>query len=102
MPAASLTEGATDVSDQANVGPVLESGTVGRAVVAAISKRHPEATIQDRGSYVRVLVAGRCVLAREDVERELGHPFQLPRDLEHVMPAFQGRLRMNEHEAIWE
>jgi toluene monooxygenase system ferredoxin subunit len=64
------------------VGPVLEAGPVGSVLAAAIRERHPDAEIEDRGSYLRVLVPRRCVLAREAVERLLGRDFRLPGDLE--------------------
>ncbi|HEX2677796.1 MAG TPA: MmoB/DmpM family protein, partial [Polyangiales bacterium] len=57
--------------------------------------------LRDRGSYVRVLVPKRCVMLREMVEECLGRPFHLPGDLELIMPAFKGRLRMDDREAVW-
>jgi hypothetical protein len=86
----------------ASVGPVLEAGPVTSVLIAAIRERHPEADIQDRGSYLRVLVPQRCVLARAAVERLLGRGFQLPGDLELVMPAFKGDFSVTDDEAVWE
>ena len=90
------------MSERAQVGPVLEAGATALAVIAAIRKHHPDASIQDRGSYLRVSVPGRCVLRRSDVEHELGRPFALPGDLEQVMPAFSGRMHLDQDEASWE
>jgi hypothetical protein len=81
---------------------VLEAGPVGSVLAAAIRERHPDAEIEDRGSYLRVLVPRRCVLAREAVERLLGRDFRLPGDLELVMPAFKGDFSVSDDEAVWE
>lgn len=83
------------------VGPVLLVGRVSDAIVAAIREAHPDAVVHDQGSYVRVLVPGRCALTRAAVERELGRPFDLPSDLESVMPSFKGRFRVTSDGAEW-
>lgn len=84
-----------------SVGPVLEAGEAARAVVEAIRELNPKAVVQDRGSYLRVLVPGRCIVTREAIERILGRPFQLPGDLEILMPSFKGALTMTEGQAAW-
>jgi hypothetical protein len=84
-----------------HAGPVLDGGAVARAVVAAICNENPGTTIQDRGSYVRVLCEGRCRVTREAIERVLGRPFQLPGDLEVIMPSFRGRFEVTEDAAAW-
>lgn len=84
------------------VGPVLESGEIAQAVIAAIRAHNRDVTVSDRGAYLRVGVPRRCVLDRLAVERLLGRPFRLPRDLELVMPAFSGLLRMERDQAVWE
>jgi len=83
------------------VGPVLEAGAAGRAVIAAIQQLNQDVVIQDRGSYYRVLVPGRCRVTREAIEKTLGSSFQLPGDLELIMPAFKGLLSMSDQEAVW-
>lgn len=85
----------------ARVGPVLEASETGRAVAAAILTSNAEATLEDRGAYLRVSVPGRCVVTRSDIEERLGRAFVLPRDLELVMPAFQGLLRLSDDGAEW-
>jgi toluene monooxygenase system protein D len=87
---------------RSGVGPVLEPGEVGDAVIAAIAERHPELVVEDRGAYRRVLVAGRCAAARAAIEAHLGRPFTLPGDLELVMPSFKGMLRVTADEVSWE
>ena len=85
----------------ARVGPVLEASEIGRAVAAAILTSNTEATVEDRGAYLRVSVPRRCFVARRDIETQLGRRFLLPRDLELVMPAFQGLLRIDEDGVEW-
>jgi toluene monooxygenase system protein D len=83
------------------VGPVLEASDSGRAVVAAIKDLNAGVTVVDRGGYLRVLVPGRCVVTRQAIERALGHRFELPVDLEALMPAFKGRMAMDGDHAEW-
>ena len=83
------------------VGPVLDAGDAGRAIVAAIRATNAAVEVHDRGAYLRVLVPHRCVLRREAVERELGRGFTLPGDLELVMPSFKGTMTMTADEVMW-
>jgi hypothetical protein len=83
------------------VGPVLEASDSGRAVVAAIRKLNTDVTVVDRGAYLRVLVPRRCVVTRQAIERALGHKFELPLDLEALMPSFKGRITMDDERAEW-
>jgi hypothetical protein len=46
------------------VGPVLQSGTVANAIVAAITELNEDVMVLDRGAYVRVLVPRCCVVTR--------------------------------------
>lgn len=84
------------------VGPVLANSAVGRAVAAAIADHNQDVRVEDRGSYLRVSVQGRCRVTRAAIEDELRAVFALPGDLERVMPSFRGRLRVTAKEAIWE
>ena len=83
------------------VGPVLESSPAGHAIVAAIRKLNQDVTVQDRGAYLRVLVPQRCLVTRRSIEIELGQPFRLPQDLEPLMPAFKGLLRIDADSVEW-
>ena len=83
------------------VGPVLEPGDIASAIVAAIQSANANVTVVDRGAYVRVLVPDRCVARRAAIEAALGRPFQLPGDLERVMPSFKGRLTIDGDEVVW-
>ena len=89
-------------SERRAVGPVLTSGPVTDAVVAAIRVLNGEVTVVDRGAYLRVLAPDRCRLTAAEVARWLGQPFRLPGDLEIIMPSFRGRLRLGADEAVWE
>ncbi len=83
------------------VGPVLEASDAGRAVAAAILASNADATLDDRGAYLRVSAPRRCAVTRRDIEQRLGRSFVLPRDLELVMPAFQGLLRIGDDGVEW-
>lgn len=97
----SPTQAQDEVIALDSVGPVLEAGETAQAIIVAIRKLNANVTIVDRGSYLRVLVPSRCVVARKAVEQALGKPFALPSDLELVMPSFKGTLTMTDDEAIW-
>jgi toluene monooxygenase system protein D len=83
------------------VGPVLEAGEIGDAIIAVLHEQHPDLEVHDRGAYKRVLAPGTCLLRREAVERRLGRPFRLPGDLELVMPAFRGRIFIADDHVVW-
>lgn len=84
------------------VGPVLLSGRVADAIVAAIQRQNAGVRVSHRGAYVRVAAAARCEVHAEAVGALLGEPFRIPRDLERVMPSFRGRLVLTEEMAAWE
>ena len=96
----SETTGTADRRDW--VGPVLQTGPIADAVVAAIRDVNPDVEILDRGSYLRVLVPLCCRVRRADIEQHAQRPFRLPSDLECIMSSFKGRLRISGDEAIWE
>jgi toluene monooxygenase system protein D len=87
---------------EVRVGPVLEPSELGLAVVAAIQSLNVEASVVDRGAYLRVTSPGRCVVTRAAIERELGRAVRLPGDLELAMASFKGRLSIDAERAIWE
>jgi toluene monooxygenase system protein D len=92
----------TGLVEAGRVGPVLEAGEVARAIVEAIRAENADVTVDDRGSYWRIGVPGRCHVSRTSIERHLGRAFRLPGDLELVMPSFTGRLSMGSEEVTWE
>jgi hypothetical protein len=83
------------------VGPVLQASELGRAVLAAIVQLNPGARVLDRGAYYRVIAETPCVLTRAAVEQITGSGFELPGDLEQVMPSFQGFLELGVDRVEW-
>ncbi len=83
------------------VGPILSTGEVAEAILAAIHQANHPVFVQHRGSYMRVRVDKLCVLRRADVERALGRSFRFPGDLECCMPSFTGVLKLSDEEATW-
>jgi hypothetical protein len=83
------------------VGPVLQSGPVANAIIAAIRELNHDVMVVDRGAYVRVLVPQCCIVTRSAIEKHLGRSFHFPRQLETVMSAFKGSLRLNQDDAAW-
>jgi hypothetical protein len=83
------------------VGPVLQSGPVADAIIAAIEDLNQDVMVVDRGAYVRVLVPRCCIVTRSAIEKHLGRPFRFPGELETVMSAFKGSLQLSQDEAAW-
>ena len=84
-----------------SVGPVLQSGPIANAIIAAIMDLNQDVVVVDRGAYVRVLVPQCCVVTRSAIENHLGRPFRFPGELETVMSAFKGSLQLNQDDAAW-
>lgn len=84
-----------------SVGPVLQSGPIASAIIAAIKDLNRDVIVVDRGAYVRVLVPQCCVVTRLAIENHLGRPFRFPGELETVMSAFKGSLQLNQDDAAW-
>lgn len=95
-----MPEANADTYDR--VGPVLQTGTIGTAIVAAIKDLNHDVMILDRGAYVRVLVPQCCVVTRSAIEKHLGRTFRFPGELETVMSAFKGSLRLTQDDATWQ
>ena len=83
------------------VGPVLQSGAVATAIIAAIKDLNQDVMVVDRGAYVRILVPRCCVVTRSAIEKHLGRSFRFPGELETVMSAFKGSLELNQNDAAW-
>ena len=80
---------------------MLTASDDAHAIVAAIRELNAEVSVEDRGAYLRVLVPGRCVVTKSAIERVLGRAFRLRGDLEPLMPAFKGFLRLDDERAEW-
>jgi toluene monooxygenase system protein D len=85
-----------------HVGPVLQAGALTNAIVEAIRDLNPEVTVVDRGAYLRVLALRTCVVTRIGIEKHLGRPMRFPGELETVMSAFKGAIRLTQDEAVWQ
>ena len=95
-----MTEAESDSAR--HVGPVLSTGLRADAIVAAIREENVTVSVQTHAGYLRVLVPERCRVTAVAIERALGGPFVLPRDLEQIMPSFKGRMRLDHECAVWE
>src|ERR1700704_2490637 len=84
------------------VGPVLQSGAVATAIIAAIKDLNQDVMVVDRGAYVRILVPRCCVVTRSAIEKHLGRSFRFTGELETVMSAFKGSLQLNQDDAAWQ
>jgi hypothetical protein len=94
-----MTGEAPEIYDR--VGPVLQSGPLANAIIAAIKDLNQDVIVVDRGAYMRVLVLQYCVVTRSAIEKHLGRSFRFPGELETVMSAFKGSLQLNQDEAAW-
>lgn len=95
-----MNEPASDLYDR--VGPVLQTGAIGAAIVAAIRDLNSDVMVVDRGAYLRVMVPQRCFVTRAAIEKHLGRTFRFPGELETVMSAFKGALKVGQEEAVWQ
>jgi toluene monooxygenase system protein D len=84
-----------------HVGPVLQSGALGNAIVAAIRDLNSGVIVVDRGAYLRVLAPRTCLVTRIGIEKHLGRPMRFPGELETVMSAFKGAIHLTQDEAVW-
>jgi toluene monooxygenase system protein D len=84
------------------VGPVLQASLLTNAIVAAIRDLNAEVIVVDRGAYFRVLVPRSCLVTRISIEKHLGRPMRFPGELETVMSAFKGAIRLTQDEAVWQ
>jgi toluene monooxygenase system protein D len=90
------------VSIYERVGPVLQTGAVSDAIIAAIQDLNQDVLVVDRGAYRRVLVPHRCLVTRTAIERRLGRSFRFPGELEVVMSGFKGAILLTESDATWQ
>jgi toluene monooxygenase system protein D len=94
----------TDDEQVKLVGPVIRGaeGDLADALIAAIEVDNPGAQIyvDDRGGYIRINVAERCIVTRESLEEALGRSFPLVQ-IEPALCGFAGRIDMNEDKVVW-
>ena len=85
------------LGDARTVGSGVTAGTTAH-VTEAIDTRYR--TLEDRFGEDGARMAAQS--SRAAIERRLGRPFDLPGDLERVMPSFKGRLAIAEDAVTWE
>jgi toluene monooxygenase system protein D len=84
-----------------HVGPVLQAGALTEAIIAAIRDLNNDVVVVDRGAYLRVLTPRRCIVTRAGIEKHLGRSVRFPGELETVMSAFKGAIKLTQDEAVW-
>ena len=86
------------------VGPVIRGaeGDLADALITAMEADNPGAEIyvDDRGGYIRINMAERCVVTRASLEDALGKSFPLVQ-IEPALCGFAGRIDMQEDQVVW-
>ena len=79
-----------------SVGPVMNKGEMGDAVIEAIYEDNSERKIvvEEHASYFRVKVEGECLLRLKTVSDMLGSKVILS-DIESSVPSFEGFIRVD-------
>ncbi|MBV8437892.1 MAG: MmoB/DmpM family protein [Silvibacterium sp.] len=91
-----------DATTYDHVGPVLQAGALTDAIIAAIRELNNDVVVLDRGAYLRVFAPRKCVVTRAGIEKHLGRAIRFPGELETVMSAFKGAIKLTQDEAIWQ
>lgn len=100
-----MTASVTPAADQLKlVGPVIRGaeGDLADALITAMEADNPGAQIyvDDRGGYIRINMAERCVVTRASLEEALGKSFPLVQ-IEPALCGFAGRIDMGEDQVVW-
>jgi toluene monooxygenase system protein D len=100
-----MTASVTPEADQLKlVGPVIRGaeGDLADALITAMEVDNPGARIfiDDRGGYIRINMAERCVVTRASLEDALGKSFPLVQ-IEPALCGFAGRIDMQEDQVTW-
>lgn len=100
-----MTAPVTPDSDQLKlVGPVLRGAEkdLAEALITAMEVDNPGAPIfiDDRGGYIRINMAERCLVTRASLEDALGKTFPLAQ-IEPALCGFAGRIDMQEDQVVW-
>ena len=86
------------------VGPVIRGseGDLADALITAMEVDNPgeQIFIDDRGGYIRINMADRCVVTRASLEDALGKTFPLAQ-IEPALCGFAGRIDMQEDQVVW-
>lgn len=84
------------VTEIRSVGPVMNKGDMGDAVIEAVHEDNSERkiVIEEHASYFRIKVEGECLLRLKTVSDMLGSDVLLS-DIEASMPSFEGFIRVD-------
>lgn len=87
---------------QRGVGPVVNKGEIGEAILDAIKIDNPGKSVktQEHDSYVRIQVAGECLVKFSTVSEMLGAEVSSS-ELEQNMPSFEGFIRVTSTQMKW-
>ena len=85
----------SDKGDSRFVGPCIQRGEIGEAVLEAIQEdnRDREISVEEHASYLRIQVQGECLIMFATVGEMLGRHVTRA-DIECNMPAFEGFIRV--------
>ena len=91
-----------DDEPQRGVGPVVNKGEIGEAILDAIKIDNPGKSVktQEHDSYVRIQVAGECLVKFSTVSEMLGTEVTSSQ-LEQNMPSFEGFIRVTSTQMKW-
>jgi len=78
-----------------SVGPVMQRGELGEAVIDAIHEDNPgrKIEVEEHASYFRIKVEGECLLRVATVSEMYGSEVTFS-DIERSMPSFEGFIRV--------
>lgn len=84
-----------DNSEVRAVGPVMQKGEMGEAVIAAIEEDNSnrKIVIEEHASYYRIKVEEECLLLVATVSEMFGSEVTYS-DIERSMPSFEGFIRV--------
>jgi toluene monooxygenase system protein D len=86
------------------VGPMVRGADsdLAEALITAMEMDNPgmEILVEDRGGYIRINMADRCLVTRASLEEAMGRNFPLVQ-LEPSLCGFAGRIDMREDHVVW-
>ena len=91
-----------DYDPKRGVGPVVTKGEIGEAILDAIKIDNPgkSVKVQEHDSYLRIQVAGECLVNFSTVSEMLGTEVTAS-ELERNMPSFEGFIRATSTHMRW-
>ncbi|MEM1597781.1 MAG: MmoB/DmpM family protein [Pyrobaculum sp.] len=85
------------------VGPVFMKRELAIYATLAIAEDNPDTFVGvlDRGLYIRVVGNKRLTLRRRTLEDLAGRAVRFPGEVEEMMSAFAGKIRVTGEEILW-